>query len=242
MHSTAFGFCLFPVSSQRLHKSQQYIAFCKSPRPFAATRFATLRPERSGSCQCRSGFSVPRPVWLSTSPGQADTTPTQSRTVCSAADSTSAATSPSGDDSRKASNAAASTSDSQPASSPDDTLPPASPYQQLFLSLESGLMNVLAKIMSFLKGFPAFVQREKLQRLHKRALDNPTDADRSVGNHQTLNLHEARVECGICYTTLCASAYRVHQHVCCSTYKRVPYNAGRMHSLQSSTRETQKQC
>ena len=191
MLSTAFGTCLLPVSSQRSQRPQQHIACCKSPRPFSARRFAILRPERFGSCQCLSGFSVPRLVWLSTTPGQTSTAPTQSRVLCSVADSTSAATSPSSDDSRKASNAAASTSDSQPASSPDDTKPPASPYQQLFLSLESGLMNVLAKIMSFFKGFPAFVQREKLQRLHKRALDNPTDANRSVGNHQTSNLHEA---------------------------------------------------
>ena len=184
----AFGSCLLPVSSQRLQKPQQHIVF-KSPRPFAARRFAT--PERSGWCQYRSGFSLRRPACPSTPSGQVDTASTQSRTVCSAADSTSAATSPSSDDSRKASNAAASTSDSQPARSPDDAKPPASPYQQLFLSLERGLMSILAKIVPFFKGFPAFVQREKLQRLHKRALDNPTDADRSVGNQQILQLHEA---------------------------------------------------
>lgn len=189
MHSTAFGSCLLPISLQRLHKSQQRIAFYKSPRRFAARRIAT--PERSGSCQCRSGLSAQKFAWLSTPSGQADTASIQSRTVCSGAGSSSAATSPSSDDSRKASNAAASTSDSQPASSPDDTKPPASPYQQLFLSLERGLMSILAKIVSFFKGFPAFVQREKLQRLHKRALDNPTDADRSVGNQQILQLHEA---------------------------------------------------
>ena len=200
MHCTVFGSCLLPITPQRLQKPKQHIAVCKSPSLFVARRLATLRPEQSGWCQCQRGFPAPKPVWLSTIPSQASTAPTQSRTVCSAADSTAAA-SPSGDDSRKASNAAASTSDSQPATSPENPKPPASPYQQLFLSLESGLMKVLAKMMSFFKSIPAFIQREKLQRLHKRALDNPTDADRSVGTIK-------------CCTSSIAKC-RVHWHVFC---------------------------
>ena len=191
MHSTVFGSCLFPIIPQRLQKPQQRIALCKPPRPFAARLLATLKTERLGSCQCLKGFSVPKPVWLSTTPSQASTAFTQSRTVCSAADSTSAPIFPSNDDSRKASNAAASTSDSQSTSSLDNAKPPASPYQQFFLSLESALNKFIAKILSVMKDFPAFVQREKLQRLHKRALDNPTDADRSAGNLQKLHLTEA---------------------------------------------------
>lgn len=199
MHSAAFRSCPVPIASQSLQKPQQQF-FCQSPRPFAANRGTFLRPKRSGSCNCLSGFSVPRPVWLSTSPGQASTAATHSRTVCSAADSTAAAISPSSDESRKASNAAASTSDSQSANSSDSPKTPASPYQQLFLSLESMLLTVLAKIASFFKGFPAFVQREKLQRLHKRALDNPIDADRLVSNHQG-----------------CTSMKQKHSVACCPT-------------------------
>lgn len=197
MHSAAFRSCPFPVASQSLQQPQQQV-FCQTP--FGAKRGAFLRPKRSGSCHCLSGFSVPRPVWLSKSPGQASTAPTQSTTVCSAADSTAAATSPSSDESRKASNAAASTSDSQSASSPDSPKTPASPYQQLFLSLESMLLTVLAKIASFFKGFPAFIQREKLQRLHKRALDNPTDADRLVGNHQDCTSMKQKHRVAFCAT------------------------------------------
>ena len=177
MHSTMFGACLLPVV--RLQTPRQHIALCKTPKPFAAQRLTAIRAERSGT-RCLGGPSKSISIWLSTAPRQASST--YSRTVCSAADSsqdfTVAASSPAGDDSRKASNAATSTSSSQPATPSDDTQPPANQNQNPFVALKRMLLAVFQNIAAFFQRFPAFIQREKLQRLHKRALDNPTDADR----------------------------------------------------------------
>lgn len=182
MHSAVFGSCLLPIS--RLQKARQHDVFCNTPRPCAAQRFTAIKTERSGSCRCLIGLSQSRSTWLRTAPYQASSATIHSRTVCSAAgssqDFTEAATSPSNDDSRQASNAAASTSasSSQPAVSPDDTKPLGSQNHNPFVSLKRMLLAVFQSIAAFFKALPAFVQREKLQRLHKRALDNPTDADR----------------------------------------------------------------
>lgn len=178
MHSTAFGSCLLPII--RLKESRQRSAFCKTSRLFAAQRFTAVKPEHAGSSSCHKGSSESRAIWLGTAPHHARTATTHSRTTCSAADSsqdfTTAASS--SNDARQASNAAASTSSSQPATTPDDATPAARQNRNLFLAVRSMLLAVFQSIARLFKGLPAFVQREKLQRLHKRALDNPTDADR----------------------------------------------------------------
>lgn len=187
MHTTVFGSCLLPIV--RLQTARKHNGFCKTPRPFAAQRLTAIKTERSRSCRCLTDFSQSRSIWLSTAPHQASSATTHSRTVCSAADSpqnfAEAATSPSGHDSRQASNAAASTSSGQPATSSDDTKPSASQNHNPFVSLKRMLLAVFQSIAAFFKGFPAFVQREKLQRLHKRALDNPADADRYLNSQAT---------------------------------------------------------
>ncbi|KAL3155675.1 hypothetical protein ABBQ32_012702 [Trebouxia sp. C0010 RCD-2024] len=196
MHSTVFGSCLLPIV--RLQKARQHDAFCKTPRPGAAQRLTAIKTERSGSCRYLIGFSQSRSNWLRTAPYQASSATIHSRTVCSAAESsqdfTEAATSPLSDESRQASNAAASTStsSSQPAISRDDTKPPASQNHNPFVSLTKMLLAVFRSIAAFFKAFPAFVQREKLQRLHKRALDNPTDADRSQAFLAELNKRDPK--------------------------------------------------
>lgn len=78
------------------------------------------------------------------------------------------------DDSRKASNAAASTS----ASPANETGPDGSSFRQFLSQPAKALRAFLRRIAHFLKSFPAYIQREKLQRLHKKALDEPTNAER----------------------------------------------------------------
>ena len=78
------------------------------------------------------------------------------------------------DDSRQASNAAASTS----ASPANETGPDGSSFRQFLSQPAKALRAFLRRIAHFLKSFPAYIQREKLQRLHKKALDEPTNAER----------------------------------------------------------------
>lgn len=47
------------------------------------------------------------------------------------------------------------------------------------------------RIANFIRGLPAFVQREKLQRLHKKALDDPTNSDRSQAFLSELNKRDS---------------------------------------------------
>lgn len=78
------------------------------------------------------------------------------------------------DDSRQASNAAASTS----ASPASETGPDESSFRQFLSQPAKAIAAFLQRIAKFLKSFPAYIQREKLQRLHKKALDEPTNAER----------------------------------------------------------------
>ena len=77
---------------------------------------------------------------------------------------------------RKASNATASTSaPSSARSAPPETFGPW-PIS-LFAALQQKFWAMLAQIKKALQRVPAFVQREKLQRLHKQALDEPGNPD-----------------------------------------------------------------
>ena len=78
------------------------------------------------------------------------------------------------DDSRQASNAAASTS----ASPANETGPDESSFRQFLSQPAKAIAAFLQRIANLFKGFPAYIQREKLQRLHKKALDEPTNAER----------------------------------------------------------------
>ena len=78
------------------------------------------------------------------------------------------------DESRQASNAAASTS----ASPASETGPDESSFRQFLSQPAKAIAAFLQRIANFLKSFPAYIQREKLQRLHKKALDEPTNAER----------------------------------------------------------------
>ena len=93
----------------------------------------------------------------------------------STGDTASSSTSSSSEDAaRKASNAAASTSRHSPASERRGAfsrLPLLGPLQQ-------SIAAFLRSIKQFFGRIPAFIQREKLQRLHKKALDEPDNADR----------------------------------------------------------------
>ncbi len=78
------------------------------------------------------------------------------------------------DDSRQASNAAASTS----ASPASETGPDEGSFRQFLSQPAKAIAAFLQRIANLFKSFPAYIQREKLQRLHKKALDEPTNAER----------------------------------------------------------------
>lgn len=169
------------VGPQRLQKPQRHSIVCKTSSPLATRWTRASTPGSVWSCR-RSGLPGQRSF---RSPGQAVYPATASRiTVCSAGGSSQDfATAGSSsfnndDDSRKASNAAASTSASQPAAVSGGSKRPDSLTEQFFLAVETKLVAIFRSITAFFKGLPAFVQREKLQRLHKRALDDPTNPER----------------------------------------------------------------
>ena len=87
---------------------------------------------------------------------------------------TSSASSSSEDAARKASNASASTSRHSPASEHHG----AFSRLPLLGRLQQSIAAFLRSIQQFFGRIPAFIQREKLQRLHKKALDEPDNADR----------------------------------------------------------------
>lgn len=76
---------------------------------------------------------------------------------------------------RQASNATASTSAASASSASSEK---KSPWPvRLFAILQGRILTMLAQIKRALQQVPAFVQREKLQRLHKQALDQPGNPD-----------------------------------------------------------------
>lgn len=97
--------------------------------------------------------------------------------ISTSAASSSTPTTTSVDDSRQASNAAASTSGSQ---TPPDSEKGSdeNSFRQLLTQPAKVIAAFFQRIANFIQGLPAFVQREKLQRLHKKALDDPTNSDR----------------------------------------------------------------
>lgn len=78
------------------------------------------------------------------------------------------------DTARKASNATASTSGSSTKAETGKSFSRI----PLLGALQQSISAFLTSIRKFFGRFPAFIQREKLQRLHKKALDDPSDADR----------------------------------------------------------------
>ena len=206
--STVAQPCPLHGPAQRLQKPQPRPAVCKAARS-SATRWASApMPGNLQSCRRRVSLTHSTPVHLHLAPGQAVQLPTSSKTLrCSAASSSQdfpadASSSPN-DDLRKASNAAASTSASQPAAASGSSKQPASPVEQVFVAAKSKLVAMFQSIAAFFKALPAFIQREKLQRLHKRALDEPTNADRQGSPHY----------CTCCPTALLRQAGVTIHHV-----------------------------
>ena len=175
--------CPLHVVPQRLRQPQRQTVVCKTSTPFP-TRWATP-PTPGNVWPCvRHAVSARRSVQLPDWGGVVCSAAATRRSVCSAGGSsqdfaTAGSSSYSeDDDSRKASNAAASTSTSQPAADSGGSKRPESLTEQFFVTLETKLVAIFCSITAFFKGLPAFIQREKLQRLHKRALDDPTNAER----------------------------------------------------------------
>ena len=163
---------------------QQHPISCRTFSLCAYSWARAAAPVSLRPCRCQGLRPVAIPVWLTYPPGQtAEKRQTASRTaVCSAFSDAAGqyldSTSPASDDARKASNASASTSASQPETAADNSKSPASPLRQAVLMLRNKLLAIFQGIAAFFKAFPAFVRREKLQHLHKRALDDPTNADK----------------------------------------------------------------
>lgn len=81
------------------------------------------------------------------------------------------------DDSRQASNAAASTSATQPtANSWKD--PDKNSFRHVLTQPVRVLAALFQRLANFIRSLPAYIQREKLQRLHRKALDDPLNAER----------------------------------------------------------------
>lgn len=94
------------------------------------------------------------------------------------------------DDSRQASNAAASTSASQTiASSQKD--PNEKNFRHFLTQPARVLAALFQRIANFIRSLPAYIQREKLQRLHRKALDDPTNAERSQAYLSELNKRDS---------------------------------------------------
>ena len=168
-----------------------------NPAPQRVFRSSTLRAARSFSQQLRGRaftgsnrhcnrllFSVPaqqstrKQQQLCQAAQQPDSESFQASSDLSASSPSSASSIPSSqshiDDSRQASNAAASTS----ASPANETGPDESSFRQFLSQPAKAIAAFLQHVANFLKSFPAYIQREKLQRLHKKALDDPTNAER----------------------------------------------------------------
>ncbi len=193
--------CAGQTSSMQLERSACYVhcgpAHFQNQAPQRVFRSSTLRAARSFSQQSRgqalpgnnrhcNRILFPAPAQLSTrkqnqlcqaaqQPGSesfqtsSDLPGTSSSSASSNLPSQSHA-----DDSRQASNAAASTS----ASPANETGPDESGFRQFLSQPAKAIAAFLQRIANFLKSFPAYIQREKLQRLHKKALDEPTNAER----------------------------------------------------------------
>ncbi len=152
--------------------SQLAVASCTRPRTCRA-----MHP-RGQACH-----TIVSPAWQSRNKRallcHAAQPPNNFGNPASAANSPSSSTpdNASADDSRQASNAAASTSASQAASG-DEQGSNESGFKQLLSQPAKVLAAFFERFLIFLRGLPAFIQREKLQRLHKKALDEPTNAER----------------------------------------------------------------
>lgn len=181
MHLATSSPCMLHCGSQPLPRPPRHSAVCKAPAAFVTRRCPAITADRLRCCSFRTGITTQRHVWLRTA--QKTVRPAGSKTsFCSAAhggqDFISASNLPSSDDSRKASNATASTSASEPAAAVNSGKAPRSPVLQFFLFLERKLLAFFQKIAAVMGKLPAFIQRERLQRLHKRALDEPDNAER----------------------------------------------------------------
>lgn len=180
------------------------------PAPHRVFRSSTLRAARSLSQQLRGRafagsnrhcncllFSVPaqqstrKQQQLCQAAQQPDSESFQASSDLPASSPSSASSIPSSqshiDDSRKASNAAASTS----ASPANGTGPDESSFRQFLSQPAKAIAAFLQHIVNFLKSFPAYIQSEKLQRLHKKALDDPTNAERSQAYLSELNKRDS---------------------------------------------------
>ena len=83
------------------------------------------------------------------------------------------------DSARQASNAA--TSSSAKASASDGQQgPKKTSFVRLLMNPFAVLAALLRRIAYFFRGIPAFVAKENLQRLHKKALDEPKNAERCI--------------------------------------------------------------
>ena len=188
------------ISSMQLERSaccvQRGPAYFLKPAPQRVFRSSTLRAARSFSqqlrgraftgsnCHCnRLLLSVPahqstRKQQLCQAAQQPDSESFQASSDLPASSPSTASSIPSSqshiDDSRQASNAAASTS----ANPANETGPDESSFWQFLSQPAKAIAAFLQHIANFLKSFPAYIQREKLQRLHKKALDDPTNAER----------------------------------------------------------------
>ena len=163
------------------------------------------------------------------------------------------------DNSRQASNAAASTS----ASPANETGPDESSFRQFLSQPAKALRAFLRRIAHFLKSFPAYIQREKLQRLHKKALDEPTNAERYNSCNRILCIWGlsaclGNASCAACdvsqtqavwhLASQCSTLVSMHAHqsaMRCANPCRGRYacslTAGLMHTFLSLTNETLQQ-
>ena len=146
-----------PIACSRLHKPKQWCGQMSSPNSLhrKPLRSQLYRPLTCHAAQPPRQASEAEPP-----PGSRDAASTPEAGNLQ-------------DTARKASNATASTSDSTKAETGK-----SSSQIPLLGALQQSILAFLASIRQFLGRFPAFIQREKLQRLHKKALDEPGNADR----------------------------------------------------------------